>query len=121
MSLAEKRAEIPTIMRDLAGAVYPLVIDSPFGALSVFRDGVARHIPELAPQVLLLVSPETYRGTVERALADTNRIGRRYFLVHHGRKIVGNHAPDLELNGTFYPLFVQDDDDEYTEIREVEV
>jgi len=121
VSLAEKRAEIPTIMRDLAGAVYPLVIDSPFGALSVFRDGVARHIPELAPQVLLLVSPETYRGTVERALADTNRIGRRYFLVHHGRKIVGNHAPDLELSGTFYPLFVQDDDDEYTEIREVEV
>jgi DNA sulfur modification protein DndD len=120
VSLAEKRAEIPTIMRDLAGAAYPLVIDSPFGALSVFRDGVARHVPELAPQVMLLVSPETYRGAVERALADTGRIGRRYCLIHHGRQIVGNYSPELELNGKRYPQFVHDESDEYTEIREIE-
>lgn len=120
VSLAEKRAEIPTIMRDLTGAAYPLVIDSPFGALSVFRDGVARHVPELAPQVLLLVSPETYRGAVERALAETGRIGRRYCLIHHGRQIEGNYSPELELNGKRYPQFVHDESDEYTEILEIE-
>jgi DNA sulfur modification protein DndD len=121
VSLAEKRAEIPTIMRDLTGAAYPLVIDSPFGALSVFRDGVARYVPELAPQVMLLVSPETHSGTVERALAETGRIGRRYCLIHHGRQIVGNYSPELELNGKRYPQFVQNDSDEYTEIREIEI
>jgi len=121
VSLAERRAEIPTIMRDLTGAAYPLVIDSPFGALSVFRDGVARHVPELAPQVMLLVSPETYRGAVERALAETGRIGRRYCLIHHGRQIEGNYSPELELNGKRYPQFVHDESDEYTEIREIEI
>lgn len=121
VALAEKRAELPTIMRDLSGAAYPLVIDSPFGALSVFRDGVARHIPELAPQVLLLVSPETYLGAVDRALGETGRVGRRYLLIHHGRQIAGNYAPEFELNGKRYQQFVHDDNDEYTEIREMEV
>jgi DNA sulfur modification protein DndD len=121
VSLADKRAEIPTIMRDLTGAAYPLVIDSPFGALSVFRDGVARYVPELAPQVMLLVSPETYSGPVERALAETGRIGRRYCLIHHGRQIAGNYSPKLELNGKQYPQFVHDESDEYTEIREIEI
>jgi DNA sulfur modification protein DndD len=120
VALAEKRAEIPTIMKDVSGAVYPLVIDSPFGALSVFRDGVARHIPELAPQVLLLVSPETYRGRVEEALASTKRVGKRYLIVHHGRQIAGNYAPEVEINGTRYPQFVPDPNDEYAVIQEVD-
>ena len=108
-------------MKGLNGAAYPLVIDSPVGALSVFRDGVARHVPELAPQVLLLVSPETYRGAVEDALAETGRIGRRYCLIHHGRQITDNYSPELELNGKRYPQFVHDENDEYTEIREIEI
>jgi len=120
VSLAEKRAEIPTIIKGIAGAVYPLVIDSPFGALSVFRDGVARHIPELAPQVLLLVSPETYRGRVEEALSATKRVGKRYMLVHYGRQIAGNYAPDIELNGRRYPQFVHAPDDEYAVIKEID-
>jgi DNA sulfur modification protein DndD len=120
VALAEKRAKIPTIMKDVSGAVYPLVIDSPFGALSVFRDGVARHVPELAPQVLLLVSPETYRGRVEEALAATKRVGKRYLLVHHGRQIAGNYAPEVEINGTRYPQFVPDPNDEYAVIQEID-
>ena len=120
VALAEKRAKIPTIMKDVSGAVYPLVIDSPFGALSVFRDGVARHVPELAPQVLLLVSPETYRGRVEDALAATKRVGKRYLLVHHGRQIVGNYAPEVEINGTRYPQFVPVPNDEYAVIQEID-
>lgn len=121
VSLAEKRAEIPTIMKDLTGAAYPLVIDSPFASLSVFRDGVARHVPELAPQVMLLVSPETYSGPVERALAETGRVGRRYCLIHYGRQIAGSYSPELQLSGKRYPQFVHDESDEYTEIREIEI
>jgi DNA sulfur modification protein DndD len=120
VALAERRAKIPTIMKDVSGAVYPLVIDSPFSVLSVFRDGVARHVPELAPQVLLLVSPETYRGRVEEALAATKRVGKRYLLCHHGRQIAGNYAPEVEINGTRYPQFVPDPNDEYTVIREID-
>lgn len=120
VALAERRAKIPTIMKDISGAVYPLVIDSPFSVLSVFRDGVARHVPALAPQVLLLVSPETYRGPVEEALAATKRVGKRYVLVHHGRQIAGNYTPEVEINGTRYPQFVPDPKDEYTVIREID-
>jgi DNA sulfur modification protein DndD len=56
LSLAQKRAEIPTILDGLTGASYPVAIDSPFGSLSIFRHGIARYIPELAPQVILFVS-----------------------------------------------------------------
>ena len=68
VALAKRRSEIPTILRGLSGSAYPVAIDSPFGSLSIFREGVARDIPELAPQVLLLVSPEQYNGAVETRL-----------------------------------------------------
>lgn len=119
VALAKRRSEIPTILRDLAGSAYPVAIDSPFGSLSIFRDGVARNIPELAPQVLLLVSPEQYNGQVERALNDTGRVGKRYYLAYHGPTMPERANPELVVNGQAIQQYFPLPDDEFTEIREL--
>lgn len=121
VALAKKRSEIPTILKDLAGSAYPVAIDSPFGSLSIFRDGVARNIPELAPQVLLLVSPEQYNGQVERALNETGRVGKRYYLAYHGPTIPERANPELAVNGQKIQQYFPDTSDEYTIIKEVEL
>jgi len=119
VALAKRRSEIPTILRDLAGSAYPVAIDSPFGSLSIFRDGVARNIPELAPQVLLLVSPEQYNGQVERALNETGRVGKRYYLAYHGPTMPERANPDLVVNGQTIQQYFSSTDDEFTEIKEL--
>lgn len=119
VALAKRRSDIPTILKDLAGSAYPVAIDSPFGSLSIFRDGVARNIPELAPQVLLLVSPEQYNGQVERALTETGRVGKRYYLAYHGPTIPERANPELEVNGQHIQQYFPCGDDEYTELREL--
>jgi DNA sulfur modification protein DndD len=119
VALAKLRSEIPTILKGLAGSAYPVAIDSPFGSLSIFRDGVARHIPELAPQVLLLVSPEQYNGQVERALNETGRVGKRYCLTYHGPTIPDRANPELVVNGQKIQQYFTDETDEYTELKEL--
>lgn len=121
VALAKRRSEIPTILRDVAGSAYPVAIDSPFGSLSIFRDGVARNIPELAPQVLLLVSPEQYNGQVERALNQTGRVGKRYYLAYHGPAIPERANPELVVNGQAIQQYFPDKKEEYTEIKELEL
>ena len=121
VALAKRRSEIPTILRDLAGSAYPVAIDSPFGSLSIFRDGVARNIPELAPQVLLLVSPEQYNGQVEHALNETGRVGKRYYLAYHGPTIPERANPKLVVNGQPIQQYYPDNNEEYTAIKELEL
>ncbi|ENO88421.1 AAA family ATPase [Thauera linaloolentis] len=121
VALAKRRSEIPTILRDLAGSAYPVVIDSPFGSLSIFRDGVARNIPELAPQVLLLVSPEQYNGQVERALNETGRVGKRYYLAYHGPTMPERANPELVVNGQAIQQYFPGKNEEYTAIKELEL
>jgi DNA sulfur modification protein DndD len=119
VALAKRRSEIPTILRDVSGSAYPIAIDSPFGSLSVFRDGVARHIPELAPQVLLLVSPEQYNGQVEKAMTESGRIGKRYYLAYHGPTMPERATQDLVVNGQPIQQYFPNRSAEFTEIREL--
>ena len=117
VSLAKKRSEIPTILRGLSGTEYPVAIDSPFGSLSIFRRGVAKYVPELAPQVLLLVSPEQYNGQVELALNESGRIGKRYYLTYYGRSIPDRANPELVVNGQAIQQYYPSESEEYSEIR----
>ncbi len=119
VALAQRRSEIPTILKDLAGSTYPVVIDSPFGSLSIFRRGVARYIPELAPQVLLFVSPEQYNGQVEAALNESGRVGKRYYLAYHGPTIPERANPELVVNGQAIQQYFSCQAEEFTEIREL--
>lgn len=119
VALAKRRSEIPTILKDVSGSAYPVVIDSPFGSLSVFREGVARHIPELAPQVLLLVSPEQYNGQVEKAMNESGRVGKRYYLTYHGPTMPERATQELVVNGQSIQQYFPERSGEFTEIREL--
>jgi DNA sulfur modification protein DndD len=98
--------------------VFPLVMDSPFGALdSVHRRQVARSLPQLANQLVVLVSKTQWRGEVEKEMDEL--IGKMYVLSYHSPK------EDLDLDEIFlkggdYPLVRRSVDEyEWTEILEV--
>lgn len=116
LSLARRRSEIPTILRDLAGSTFPIAIDSPFGSLSIFREGVAKYIPELAPQVVLFVSPKQYDGEVEAVLTSSGRIGKRYYLTYYGPAMPEKASPELFVEGERIQQYFPLETDEYTEI-----
>jgi DNA sulfur modification protein DndD len=119
VALANRRSEIPTIVRGLSGSAYPIAIDSPFGSLSMFRRDVARYIPELAPQVFLLVSPTQYDGDVNEALESVGRVGRRYYLKFTGPTIPDRAHPDLIVGGQKIQQYYTSQDEEFTEICEL--
>jgi DNA sulfur modification protein DndD len=120
VSLAKRRAEIPTILKGLSGAEYPMVMDSPFGQLGTyFREGVAQWIPSLAPQVVIFVSSTQYEGPVAEVLRKERRVGKRYYLCYHGPKLAENARPELVVDGKRLEQYVEADE-EQTEIRELE-
>jgi DNA sulfur modification protein DndD len=118
LALARRRSEIPAILKGLSGSEYPLVTDSPFGQLNIFRRGVARWVPDLSPQVVLLVGTQQYDGDVADALQETGRIGKRYYLVYHGPTIPDRAQPQLNIDGQPIQQYFQSDE-EFTEIREL--
>lgn len=100
-------------------STFPIVMDSPFGSLDeIYRRQVAKAIPKLANQLIVLVTKTQWRGEVETEMA--NYIGREYVLSYNSSK------PDceedtLERGGVFYPLVRRSPNEfEYTEIIEVE-
>lgn len=119
LDIAKTRSEIPTILKGFSGSEYPVVIDSPFGSLSMFRSEAARAVVELAPQVLLLVSPEQYDDKVESVLKESGRIGKRYYLVYHGPEISDSADPYITIEGNNFPQYVKTNKDEFSEIKEL--
>lgn len=90
------------------GGVFPIVMDSPFGALDVdYRLKVAEYIPELAEQVIIMASGSQWQGAVEQQV--TPRMAREYTLHYF------TPAPDSSsgLQGV-----EKSEKFEYTEIRE---
>lgn len=64
------------------GGIYPLVMDSPFGALdSDHRERIANGIHRLADQVIVIVSTSQWRGEVCEQLS--NYIGKEYRLIYN--------------------------------------
>ncbi|MEH2410186.1 AAA family ATPase [Nostoc sp.] len=100
-------------------STFPIVMDSPFGSLDESsRRHIAKTIPQLANQLIVLVTKTQWRGEVEAEMTD--RIGREYVLTYYSSK------PDceqdyIELAGERYPLVKQSPNEyEYTEIIVVE-
>jgi DNA sulfur modification protein DndD len=120
LALARRRSEIPTIISGLMGSEYPLVMDSPFGQLSQFRQGVARRIPELAPQVIIFVSSSQFEGTVADELIGSKRIGKRYYLTYHGPNIHPEAKRELQISRNVVTVYFEEKNDEFTEICELE-
>ncbi len=99
------------------GGQYPLVMDSPFGALEDdYRAKVAEWVPRLADQVIVIVSMSQWRHEVETAMR--GRIGREYILELHTSK-TGTDRKIL-VQGEERPYVVSSNDpNERTEIRKV--
>jgi len=118
VALAQRRNKIPTILRDLHGGDYPLVMDSPFGQLGdEFRSAIAKHVPNLAPQTIVLVSSSQYKGDVERELGVSNRVGKRYILRYHAPSKREDAKESITLGGKRYTIF-KHDSTEHTEIED---
>lgn len=78
------------------GNIFPLVMDSPFGALDAdHRSRVATNLPLLSEQVVVIVSTSQWRGEVESATQQ--RIGSAYRLVNHTNDASGERTEILEV------------------------
>ncbi|MBI2388615.1 MAG: AAA family ATPase [Deltaproteobacteria bacterium] len=110
--------EAAGVGRDLVvGGEYPLVMDSPFGALEDdYRRKVAEWIPTLASQVIVMASKTQWRNEVESAMRD--RIGREYILELHTPKAQAERT--IELRGRELPYVRETSGAEQTLIREVQ-
>jgi DNA sulfur modification protein DndD len=97
---------------------FPIVMDSPFGSLDrISRRQIARILPQLASQLLVLVTKTQWRDEVETEMH--SKIGRQYVLTYYTSK---SDAPEdyLEINGDRYPLIEHSSNDfDYTEIIEI--
>lgn len=83
VSLAKEKTKENQFFR---GGIFPIVMDSPFGSLDpTYRQLVARHIPELADQIILMVSGTQWRGEVETETLP--RVGKHVSLIYSAPKI----------------------------------
>lgn len=87
---------------ELDASSYPLVMDSPFGALDeIHRRQIARVIPKLAEQLVVMATKTQWRGEVEQEMEPY--IGKEYVLTYHTTK--PNAQPDwIERHGRRYDL-----------------
>lgn len=118
--LASERKKIPTIMKNVSGEDYPVVMDSPFGALDDhYCSRVAKWIPALAKQVVILVSSKQYAGPVQKALEEEDRVGRNYFLSYAGPTLQNDMDMYSVINGRKYKIY-ETSKEEITKIVEVD-
>ncbi|MDY7023230.1 MAG: ATP-binding protein, partial [Cyanobacteriota bacterium] len=99
-------------------STFPIVMDSPFGSLDeIYRRQIAKIIPELANQLIVLVTKTQWRGEVAQEME--KRIGREYILSYNSPK-ADCEEDAIERGGVRYPLVKQSPNSfEYTEIVEV--
>lgn len=100
-------------------STFPIVMDSPFGSLDrIYRQQVAKAIPELANQLVILATKTQWRGEVQ---AETkSRIGREYVLTYYSPKI-DCQADWLDVKQQKHPLVRHSSNNfEYTEIVTIE-
>ena len=100
-------------------STFPVVMDSPFGSLDrIYRRQVAKAIPQLANQLIILVTKTQWQGEVETETSPL--IGREYVLTYYSSK-TDCESDWIELQGGTYSLVEGSlTNCEYTEIVSVE-
>ena len=95
---------------------YPVILDSPFGALgSAYRTGVAKYIPDIADQTIILVSETQWRGEVESAFS--SYAPKMYVLTKHSPTLTADRT--VTINNKEVPLQVKSDNFEYSSLKEI--
>lgn len=97
---------------------FPMIMDSPFGSLDeIYRRQVAKAIPRLANQLVVLVTKTQWRREVETEMKDY--IQKQYVLTYISPK-EDCQEDVIILNNKSYPLVKRSENQfEYTEIIEV--
>ena len=103
----------------LDSSSFPIVMDSPFGTLDEnYRRQIARLIPALADQLVVLATKTQWRGEVETEMEPY--IGKEYVLVFNSAK-PDCQPESIALNGATCPLVRQSPNQfEWTEVVEVD-
>jgi DNA sulfur modification protein DndD len=119
-AIIEEARKLNAQKNDLKGpdsSQYPLVMDSPFGALDdTNRRHVASKISILADQVVTMVSKTQWREEVEDAMAP--KIGRSWVLTYHNPR-KDTLISEIRIGSRTYPLIKRSTDEyEYTTIEE---
>lgn len=79
VDIARERYESDTDSEYFTGGIYPLVMDSPFGALDKsHRRQVSKVIPELANQVVVFATDSQWEGPVAEEMIP--KVGEQYWL-----------------------------------------
>lgn len=82
VSLARERYEDDADATHFTGGIYPIVMDSPFGTLDPeYQKSVSKVMPEMANQVVVLVTQSQWSSAVEGELDTVS--GRKYNLEYH--------------------------------------
>jgi DNA sulfur modification protein DndD len=90
VNIARERYESSSGAEYFSGGIYPIVMDSPFGALDDdHRRQVSRVIPRMAEQVAVLVTDSQWRGPVANELSEI--AGEQYNLVYDAGEESGSH------------------------------
>jgi DNA sulfur modification protein DndD len=105
--------------RQFTSSYFTLVVDSPFGALAPQYQGrIAKAIPDLVNQVVLLVSNSQWTGAVENAIGD--RVGRHYIAQVQTTKPTGEGSTtQTSIGGRSYDLVRYGQEAEMSVIEEV--
>lgn len=101
------------------GTVAPLVLDAPIGHLDQsYRHATAEFIPEMAGQVILLLSSSHMSDGVYDALK--GRIGKEYVLISENRRPrEGKSSDPIVLNGRNYNQSLFNQERNLTRVEEV--
>ncbi|MGE5484651.1 MAG: AAA family ATPase [Ignavibacteriales bacterium] len=99
-------------------SVFPVVMDSPFGNLDpIYRRQVAKNIPEIANQVVIMVSKTQFQGEVETTIEKL--VGKEYVLRYYSPKRDAQED-QIQRHGVPYDLVKRiPEEHEYTEVVEV--
>jgi DNA sulfur modification protein DndD len=90
VAIARDRYESSSDAEYFTGGIYPLVMDSPFGALDMdHRRQVSRIIPKLSNQVTVFATDSQWEGPVAEELGP--RAGQEYWLDFQAGEEAGNY------------------------------
>ena len=116
-SYAREQAEAGDSFLGRQGTVFPIVMDAAFGALdNNYRKEIARALPKLAPQVIVLVSKSQGQGPVENEMRPF--VGEQSVIAYHSPKESDSNET-IEIDGRSHPYILTGTEVELAEIVEV--
>ena len=105
----------------LPGTIAPLVLDSPFGQLDeAYRKTTAQKIPQMARQVVLLLSQS--QGSQEVLEVLQGYIGAEFLLVRHNKDSIGERKQESRyFKGEEFKTAIFDSTFDGTEVVKIAV